>query len=133
MLPHGAIFPSLYSIIIPISEKSKVRNMETKFYQRLISLCEENGVEISNVLKATGMSTSKGTAWKTGTQPKADQLIPLCRYFNVSLDYLCGESDIKQSAEKLNGLSAELVELINLYQAAPPQLRDAVKRVLTSS
>ena len=132
MLPHGAIFPPLCNIIIPISEKSKVRKMETIFYQRLISLCEEKGVEISNVLKATGMSTSKGTAWKTGTQPKADQLIPLCRYFDVSLDYMCGESDIKQSAEKLNGLSADIVELIDLYQAAPPQLREAVKRFLTS-
>ena len=107
--------------------------METKFYQRLISLCEENDIDISNVLKVNGMSTSKGTAWKTGSYPKADNLIQLCRYFNVSLDYMCGESDIKQSAEKLNGLSADLVELIDLYQAAPPQLQDAVKRFLTSS
>lgn len=66
--------------------------METVFYQRIKFLCLQKNVEISNVLKAVGLSTSKGTAWKDGAIPKGDVLLVLANYFNVSTDYLLGNT-----------------------------------------
>lgn len=67
--------------------------METVFYQRMKFLCAQKDIEISNVLKAVGLSTSKGTAWKDGAIPKGDVLLVLANYFNVSTDYLLGNTD----------------------------------------
>lgn len=105
--------------------------METPFYKRLVALCNEKNRDVSNVLKELNLSTSKGTAWKTGTYPRADQLVLLCKYFNVSMDYLSGLSDIRTPPEKLQDIPSEIIDLMLAYQNAPQQIQDAVKRVLT--
>lgn len=63
------------------------------FFERLQSLCDRDNTDVSGVLKALGLSTSKGTAWKGGAIPKGDILLRLANYFNVSTDYLLGNTD----------------------------------------
>lgn len=63
------------------------------FLERLLSLCSENGTDISNVLRSLGLSTSKGTAWRNGSIPNGDILLKLANYFHVSTDYLLGNTD----------------------------------------
>lgn len=63
------------------------------FIERLLSLCSENGTDISNVLRSLGLSTSKGTAWRNGSIPNGDILLKLANYFHVSTDYLLGNMD----------------------------------------
>lgn len=63
------------------------------FLDRLITLCSENNTDISNVLKAIGLSTSKGTAWRKGSIPNGEILLMLANYFRVSTDYLLGNTD----------------------------------------
>lgn len=63
------------------------------FLERLLSLCSENGTDISNVLRALGLSTSKGTAWRNGSIPNGEILLKLASYFHVSTDYLLGNTD----------------------------------------
>lgn len=63
------------------------------FLERLLSLCSENGTDISNVLRSLGLSTSKGTAWRNGSIPNGEILLKLANYFHVSTDYLLGNTD----------------------------------------
>lgn len=63
------------------------------FIDRLLSLCTENGTDISNVLRSLGLSTSKGTAWRKGSVPNGEILLMLAEYFKTSTDYLLGKTD----------------------------------------
>ena len=64
------------------------------FYQRLRDIredCDLKQSDIAKVLRTTSQQISK---YETGQQMMGiDKYITLARYYNVSLDYLCGLSD----------------------------------------
>ena len=69
------------------------------FPRRLKSLREEKGldqVELSKLVDMTNVSISR---YETGERknPGRSQLIKLANFFNVSIDYLVGDTDCKES------------------------------------
>ena len=57
-------------------------------------LCDNKGVKPSNVAIELGIPTSTISGWKLGQyKPKTDKLKKIADYFNVSLEYLLGESE----------------------------------------
>lgn len=60
------------------------------FYDVFNNLCISNNTTVTGVLKALGISTSKGTAWKNGSTPNGEVLSKIAAYFNVTTDYLLG-------------------------------------------
>ena len=62
------------------------------FFERLEHLCAENGSNVTAVLKELNLSTSKGTAWRNGSIPKGEVLSVLAKHFNVTTDYLLGNT-----------------------------------------
>lgn len=62
------------------------------FIDVLEKLCQENKTTVTQVLKALGLSTSKGTAWRNGSIPNGEILEKLADYFGVSIDYLMGRT-----------------------------------------
>ncbi len=57
-------------------------------------LCDNKGVKPSNVAIELGIPTSTISGWKLGQyKPKTDKLKKIADYFEVSLDYLLGESE----------------------------------------
>lgn len=87
------------------------------FLERLLLLCERDNTDISNVLRALKLSTSKGTAWRNGSIPNGEILLKLASYFQVSTDYLLGNTDNPRPADdqKENPLteSQRIIENIN--------------------
>ena len=69
-------------------------------YERLNLLCTQRGTTITNVIKELGLSTSLPTNWKKGIMPNAETIIKLSDYFNVSVDYLYGRTDVPQVFKK---------------------------------
>jgi len=63
------------------------------FYDRLLELCREHGISITKLSQEVGISVSLQTAWKRGTQPRLSTVKVIADYFNVSADYLLGETD----------------------------------------
>lgn len=60
----------------------------------LKSLREERKISQQKLSKEIGVSRSTIAMWETGgSQPDNDNLIVLAKYFNVSTDYLLGNSD----------------------------------------
>ena len=88
------------------------------FLERLLSLCAKNGTDISNVLRALNLSTSKGTAWRKGSVPNGEILLILAKYFNTSTDYLLGNTDDPTTAGKKEEPPAQGGELSPLKQEA---------------
>lgn len=82
--------------------------MDTIFFARLESLCSQNPVkDVSGLLRALDLSTSKGTAWRNGAIPKGDILLKIASYFHVSTDYLLGNTDDPSPAGQKEGSEAD--------------------------
>jgi len=66
------------------------------FYDLYCELCKKRNMTPSKVANKIGFSRSVITMWKnTGRAPKGELLIKIAEYFNVSVDYLLGETDKK--------------------------------------
>lgn len=63
------------------------------FYNQLEKLCKKNNITVTSLLKTLNLSTSKGTAWKSGSIPKYDILKSIAEYFEVSVSYLFEEEN----------------------------------------
>ena len=63
------------------------------FWGRFYEACNLRGLKPNNVTKALGLSSATATKWKNGSDPKADALVKIADYLDVSVDYLLGRSD----------------------------------------
>ena len=104
------------------------------FYDNLKALCESNGTTVTAVLKKLKISTSKGTAWKSGAVPKGGVLSRLAAYFNVSTDYLLGNTDNPHSSHLSNqqNLAPDEKKLLTKYRALDYFGRKAVDELLST-
>lgn len=63
-------------------------------YKKFVELLQKEKVTPYQVSKATGISQSTLSDWKTGrAKPKADKLLKLAEYFGVTVDYFLKEED----------------------------------------
>lgn len=69
----------------------------TKFPERLKQLRDERGVSQAVVSKEMGVSRYAVYAYEKGkSAPTLDGLVALADYFDVTLDFLLGRSDIRK-------------------------------------
>lgn len=78
-----------------------------EFYKRLDSLCKATGTSVTALLKSLNISTSKGTAWKNGSIPRADVLQKLATALHTTPAYLLGETDDPSGGKKNNPATAQ--------------------------
>lgn len=63
-------------------------------YKKFIELLQKKQITPYQVSKATGISQSTLSDWKTGrAKPKADKLLKLAEYFGVTVDYFLKEKN----------------------------------------
>lgn len=98
---------------------------------KIFDLLKESHTNQSEFAKAIGVSTGNVTDWKNGrSAPKADTLIKIADYFNVSVDYLLGRTVSRQSAAP-PGISAEALLIAAAFDRATPKEQDTVRVVLS--
>lgn len=71
-----------------------------KLYERIIELCEEKCISRRQLQRELDMSTGSLYKWKTST-PGAAILKRVADYFNVSVDYLVGNSPYRNDEHML--------------------------------
>lgn len=95
------------------------------FYDRFLELCSEKGIKPSKVALENGFSKATVSSWKklyeegTNVKPTPDKLEKLAAYFDVSVDYLLGNTKIKKP---LVNNDEELTEYL-YYLKTRPELR----------
>lgn len=111
------------------------------FFSRFHSLCDENSVSPNALAAELGISSGTVTNWKKGRKPKIDHLILISHRFDVSIDYLVGESDIRNAESELKAIlrmgaewpvtDSELafLKLIRSH-GIPPEKLDALLRLI---
>lgn len=87
---------------------------------RLKTLIEQNKKPLREIAKELDVSFSVLSDWKNGKKtPRADSIIRLARYFEVSSDFLLGLTDARsikhdiRAASELTGLSEKSLESLN--------------------
>lgn len=98
--------------------------MEYAVFERLLEL---HHVSVYQVSKATGISASTFSDWKSGRScPKADKLTRIANYFGIGLDTLLGTNEGKRFAEEsyLSLRANKMVPVIGVIRAGAPIVTD---------
>lgn len=89
--------------------------------------------ELADVLFVNQTAISQ---WERGvTTPSSQMLQRLSELYQVSIDYLLGRTEQKETPTPVSedGLNAEQRELVSLFESASPPLRSAALAVLRSA
>lgn len=94
-----------------------------EFATRLSELIEGAGLNSLRLSKEIGVADRLIGAWRKGEKrPTLDNLVLLAGFFNVSLDYLVGRSEIPEMATKKEPaleISENGQEMLRLYEQLP--------------
>jgi len=72
------------------------------FHVRLTELIKTNDEEQTEICQKLNIPIQQIELWKTGySEPSLQHLKLLANYFNVSIDYLTGNSKIKDCSDKI--------------------------------
>ena len=123
-------------------------------YERFAELLKEKGLTAYRISKEINVSQSTLSDWKKGkSTPKTDKLQLIADYLGVSIDYLVGKTDIRQTANESNWkpqlndkddkdiqkkIQSILDDLDNpnnslMYNGEPLELDDITKELLRAS
>ena len=87
------------------------------FVERLKSLRAEKGISQSTLSDYMGVTQQAIAKWETDkATPDPDALKKLASFFHVSVDYLVGKSDAKNSAEEKLPLILKVLSEMNLNE-----------------
>lgn len=103
--------------------------METVLYQRIKELCLEKGISVNKLESDLGVGLSSIQKWKSTHSPSVDKIIKVATYFDVSVDYLLGRTDIKGSVSELLG-DDDIISFQRARQKMSKQDRERMMRML---
>lgn len=98
------------------------------FWQRFTTLCVLQDKFPNNVAAELGFSNATATHWKQGSTPRAGALQKIADYFGVTVEYLKGETDIKNPADQ-KGSEMEK-EMLRLFKSVPEGKKQEAMRYL---
>ena len=96
-------------------------------YSVFDTLLKARGVSVYQISKATGISASTFSDWKSGrSTPKADKLARIADFFGVSLDELLGTENGQRDAEASyrNHRAKKMIPVIGVIRAGTPIVTD---------
>ncbi|MDI6604079.1 MAG: helix-turn-helix transcriptional regulator [Thermoanaerobacteraceae bacterium] len=86
------------------------------FGERLSQLRKEKGLTQEELAKALNMTRSSLSLYEIGKRdPDTDTLRKIADFFNVSVDYLLGNTDIRNPADEITGVLSDDPELAEFW------------------
>ena len=98
------------------------------FIEKLEKLLKDRNMNLNQLSKAIGIAQSPTSRWKKGSLPSADALIKICKYLNVSADYLL---DLENESPPPQLSDLEL-ELINNFRLCDSGTRKSIQLLASS-
>lgn len=87
------------------------------FYQNLRNLRESDSLSQNQFAQKIGFSQSAVSAWENNTrEPGIGALIKISQFFNVSVDYLIGNSSAPLEIKMQKKLSPDEQNLLNVFR-----------------
>lgn len=98
------------------------------FYEKLEKEIEKRKINLNILAKETGISQPTTNKWKNGGLPGATALIKVCKYLNVSADYLL---DLEDTPPPPNLSDRETV-LIENFRLCKPETQGNIELLASS-
>lgn len=98
------------------------------FYDIFLKLCNDRGISPSAAALEMGFTKAANTKWAAGKAPRDATLAKIAEYFNVSVDYLKGETDNngqKNSPDQMTGAEIDN-ELVRIWNASSGEERGLI-------
>lgn len=105
-------------------------NQETIFWKRFVSLCKEVTTSPNAVCKELGFSNATATHWKHGAIPTDIAKKALANRFNISVEYLMGETEDRSPIEYSPKLSEGEEALLELFRQIPEDKQNLVLQMI---
>lgn len=90
------------------------------FYENLDKILKKKNLTLNKLAKGTGIAQSQTTKWKKGFLPGSEILIKVCKYLEISSDYLL---DLNPEAPPI--LSDQEQELLEHFRQCARENRTA--------
>lgn len=97
--------------------------------ERILKLKKDKGITDTQFQKDIGVYSTALAEWKNGkTTSYLKKLPKIAEYFNVSVDYLLGNTDIKEkpAGESADELSDYDIRVLKWFRSLPPEKREAI-------
>ena len=85
------------------------------FIERLEEELKKRKLNLNKLAKGAGIAQSPTSRWRQGTLPSIETLVKICKYLNVSADYLL-ELDIEPPADRTSRLTEPEQILLENYR-----------------
>ena len=85
------------------------------FFERYCSLCKEQSSTPNGVAKKLGVASASVTQWKQGSVPRVETLTRIADYFGVTVEYLTGKSEEKNSPALIKTVLLVLFILFHFF------------------
>ena len=96
------------------------------FWNKFISLCNNNGVSPNEVCKRLGFSNATATKWKNGALPRDTTLSKIAEYFDLPESFFCDGDAARTGAGPLTEHETSLI----LAYRAQRDMQAAVDKLL---
>ena len=98
------------------------------FWLKYVELCNSVNKAPNKVASELGITSGTATKWKNGAVPQDRTIKKIADYFGVSVEYLKGETDIKNPGAKD---STEMdKEVVRLFSKVPEEKKEEAMRYL---
>lgn len=101
-------------------------------YNRFVELLQEKGITAYRVSKDTGVTQTTLSDWKTGrATPKTATLKKIADYFDISLDWLIGNSEYRKDGDC--STSQDIALVARHLEQIPEEDRKAIIRSIEAT
>ena len=103
--------------------------MDSVLYQRIKQLCSRKGITIAKLESDLGFGNSSIKKWEKSSSPSIDKIVKVATYFDVSIDYLMGRTDIESSMSEIIG-DEDIISFQRARQKMTPKDREKMMQML---
>ena len=98
---------------------------------RLLELRMEKGLSQRAIAQQFNVSQGTYNNWeRSNTQPSIEQLIALARFFDVSVDYLIGNTDYTGVVKIVASLPESHRKMLEAYTSLPPDIQNCMLKIV---
>lgn len=98
------------------------------FYNNFLFLCNKIGKSPSSVAEELGFSRASVNGWKSGKIPRDSSKLKIAHYFDISVNELMNETDIKKAPSEDEAVSDELIQFALFGGKVDDETYEDVKR-----
>lgn len=95
------------------------------FYEKIEKEIKKRKINLNQLAKGAGITQSGTSRWKSGTMPSCDVLVKICKYLNVSADYLLDLDDTPPPPY----ISDQEMTLIKNFRLCSPETQENIEEL----